>query len=330
MRTIAVLAASFAFATTALGQVSIGIDGRIVDEGARPIVGARVELMPGSRRVVSNEDGRFSFRNVEPGSYVVGAQRIGYEPSTARVEVTTSGSTTTIVLKTIPRILDSVRITERESPNRFSATVLDEGGHPVPDVAVTVEGISGTLRTDSSGHFIASKEVHGTVVIRMRKIGYAAYLGSIRMLATRDDTLRMSRLAQGLSAIQITEASGFGRDTFAYKELDQRMRWRDHQSAVVSREELNELGRLNLCSGLSFTPTGSRYGAGRGCGNSCVILNGGSGVALPARAYYADQVEMVEYYPPRSDWSGSLAARGCGGRNPTLVIWLRADTQKPL
>ena len=260
-----------------------------------------------------------------PGRYVVSVQRIGYRAVSVPVEVVETGATPTIILTAIPRILDSVRISERAAPNRFSATVLDESDHPVPDVAVTVEGISSTLRTDSSGHFVVPKQVHGTLVIRLRKMGYGAYLGSLRMLATRDDTLRMSHLAQGLSPVQITEASGFGRDTFAYKELDQRMRWRDHNAAVVSREELSEMGRLNLCTALLFTPTGARYGVGRACGGSCVILNGGQVTLMPARAYYADQVEMVEFYPPRSDWSGSLAARGCRGSS-TLVIWLRQDT----
>lgn len=326
-RAITLISATLFVTTAALGQTAASIDGRVVDEQARPIVGAQLELMPGARRVVSDEEGKFRFREVAPGKYTVVVQRIGYQAVSVPLEVAATGSTPTIVLTAIPRILDSVRISERAAPNRFSATVLDESDHPVPDASVTVEGVSNTIRTDSSGHFVVPKQVHGTLVIRLRKIGYGAYLGSLRMLATRDDTLRISHLAQGLSAVQITEASGFGRDTFAYKELDQRLRWRDHNSAVVAREELNEMGRLNLCTALSFTPTGARYGAGRACGGSCVILNGGNAVALPARAYYADQVEMVEYFPPKSDWLGSLAARGCGrGGISTLVIWLRQDT----
>lgn len=87
------------------------------------------------------------------------------------------------------------------------------------------------------------------------------------------------------------------------------------------------MGKSNLCAALSFTATGNRYGIG--CGN-CVILNGIARTYMPASAYYADQVEMVEYYPPGSDWSKNLFARGCGGSKTTLVIWLRKDaTAKP-
>lgn len=145
------------------------------------------------------------------------------------------------------------------------------------------------------------------------------------MIGTRADTLRMSRLAQGLSAVQITEASGFGRDTFVYKDLDQRTRWKSHEAAVISREELNAMGRLNICTALPLTPTGA-ISAIPCTPRTCVILNGGARTLMPPEAYYADQVEMVEYYPAKSDWSHNLAARGCGGAAPTLVIWTRKET----
>ncbi len=323
LRFIASVVASLFVATAASGQATGDVSGRVLDEGSRPIAGARLELRPGSRRIVSDEEGRFDFRNVALGRYTIAAQRIGYQPLSIQVDVAASGATTTIVLVAIPRLLDSVRVEEKAAPNRFSGVVLDDAGLPVPDVAVTVEGISNELRTDATGRFIVPKEVHGTVVIRMRKIGYRASMASLRMIATRDDTLRMARLAQNLSSVQITEASGFGRDTFVYKDLDQRLRWRDHQSAVVSREELNAMGRLNLCDALLFTPTGARYGVS--CRRACIILNGDRSTLMPARAFYADEVEMVEYYPPKGDISGSLAPRGCVGT--TLVIWLRKDAE---
>ena len=308
------------------GQSSGEITGRAVDESGRPIAGVRLELHPGSQRVASEEDGRFTFRGVALGKYSLVARRIGYQLLTTQVEVTASAATPTIILVAIPRVLDSVRILERAAVNRFSAIVLDDRGAPVTDASVVVEGISNTLHTDSLGRFEVPKQVHGTLVIRMRKMGYRAYLGSLRMLATRADTLRMSRLAQSLSAVQITEASGFGRDTFVYKDLDQRMRWKTTQAAVISRDELSAMGRLNICTALWFTPTGSRYGAGAMCAKACVILNGVARPGMPANAYYSDQLEMVEYYPPKSDWSNSLAARGCGGTGSTLVIWMRKDS----
>lgn len=330
MRGFALLAAAALFSTAALGQATGDVTGRVADSDGNPIVGAQVSLQPGSRRVLSDEAGRFEFRSVAAGRVTIVVQRIGYQPRTLQVDVTTSGVAPTVVLTAIPRTLDSVRVLERAAPNRFSATVVDDGGAPLADVAVTIEGVSNTIRTDSAGHFVAPKQLHGTIMIRMRKIGYAAYLGSLRMLATRDDTLRMFRLAQGMTPVQINAASGFGRDSFAYKELDQRARWKGEQSAVISREELDQAGRVDLCTAFPFTPTGSRYNAVRGCGGGCVILNGEGRTLMPPRAYYADQVEMVEFYPPGSDHSGSLAARGCS-RGFVFVIWLKKDSiPKPL
>lgn len=315
LRAIALVAAALFAASTALGQAATIIDGKIVDEGARPIAGARIELKPGSRRVVSDEDGRFEFRRVASGRYTLLVQRIGYRPRTIEIDVTTSGATPTIVLVAIPQQLDSVRVRERTNHMRYGATVLDDAGDPIPNVAVVVAGVENTIRTDSAGHFVVSKDVHGRLIVRMRKIGYGAYLGSLTMFAEREDTVRMSRLAQGLSAMQITEASGFGRDTFVYKDLDQRMRWRSHQSSVMSREDLTRLGRGSLCPG---------------CGDArhpCVILNGERATAMPLASFFADQVEAVEIYPPKSDWSGNLAARGCRGVL-TWVVWLRKDTTR--
>jgi len=314
LRSITLTAAIALIATKALGQATVDISGRVVDESTRPIAGARLELKPGSRRVVSDEEGKFVFRNVTPDAYTIGAQRIGYRPFATQVQVSTSGAQPTIVLVAIPQVLDSVRVRERASNMRLSALVLDDAGIPIPDVAVVIAGIENTLRTDSSGRFVVSKRVHGGLIVRMRKIGYGAYFGSLTMFAEREDTLRMSRLAQGLSAVEITAASGFGRDTFVYKDLDQRMRWRTHQSSVMTREDLDRMGRVNLDEVVGRVP-------------SCIVLNGAGKTSMPTEAYYADQVEAIEIFPPKSDWSGNLASRGCGGgRIRTLVIWLRKDT----
>jgi protocatechuate 3,4-dioxygenase beta subunit len=311
---IAQLALCATLAAPARGQGPASVIGRVVDAGGQAVVGARVELRPAMRRVVSDEEGRFEFRNVGPGTYTLFVQRIGYQPATMAVAVTESGANPTIVLVAIPRILDSVRIRERANSMRYAATVIDDMGTPVPDVAVVMEGVQNTVRTDSAGHFVVSRKVHGALMIRMRKIGFAPYLGSFEMLAEREDTLRMVRLPQGLSAVQITEASGFGRDTFVYKDLDQRMRWRNHLSSVITREDLAKAGRENLCQVT-------------GCGfRDCIILDGRGKTSMPAAAFYADQVEAIEAYPPGSDWSGNLSSRGCGGgRGRTLVIWLRKD-----
>lgn len=307
--------ACVSIAGNAFAQGTAIVSGRVVDAAAAPVPEALVELRPGSRRAVSDNDGRFEFRNVAPGEYTVAVHRIGYQPASATVDVTASGATPMITLIAIPRVLDSIRIVERVNSMRYAATVLDDAGVPIPDVAVVLEGVVNSIRTDSAGHFVIPRNVHGALMLRMRKMGYAPYFGSFEMLAAREDTLRMFRLPQSLSAVQITEESGFGRDTFVYKDLDQRMRWRDHKSSLITRDVLAKAGRSSLC-----TVVGCRF-------SDCTIIDGTRNNLMPVAAYYADQVETVEVYPPGSDWSGTLAARGCrGGRGRVLVIWMRKDT----
>lgn len=314
-RSAALLALCAAVPSNARAQAMEAIVGRVVDAAAQPVPDALVELRPASRRAVSDNDGRFEFRDVAPGKYTLVVRRIGYQPANAAVDVTGAGATPTIVLVAIPRVLDSIRIRERANNMRYAGTVLDDAGVPIPDVAVVLEGVANTIRTDSAGHFVVPQNVHGGLMLRMRKMGYTAYLGSFTMLGAREDTLRMSRLPQSLSAVQVTEESGFGRDTFAYKDLDQRMRWRDHLSVLITRDDLAKKGRESLCPVV-------------GCRNvDCIILDGTQHSLMPAAAFYADEVSSIELYPPGSDWSGSLAARGCrSGRGRTIVIWLRKDT----
>ena len=148
---------------------------------------------------------------------------------------------------------------------------------------------------------MVTRKVHGALMIRMRKIGYAPYMGSFDMLAEREDTSRMSRLPQGLSAVQITEASGFGRDTFVYKDLDQRMRWRNHLSSVITREDLAKAGRESLCEVT-------------GCGfRDCVILDGGGRTTMRPR----------HSSPIRSRRSRSTH-RGVTGREPWPPVAVEA------
>ena len=306
-------------ATSAMSQGAPGVSGRVADENGRPVVGARIELRSTLRRVVSDDEGRFEFRNVAPGKYSLFAQRIGYQPKSVDITVSESGASSTIVLVSIPQVLDSIRILERGSGMHYSALVLDDNGTPIPDVAVVVAGIENTIRTDSDGHFTVSKKVHGALVIRMRKIGYAAYFGSLNMFSDRADTLRMARLSQSLTPVQITEASGFGRDTFVYKDLDQRMRWKTHFAAIMTQEDLAKAGRINLCQVI-------------GCMSvDCIILNGNGRTLMPVNAYYADQVSTIEIFPHGSDWSHNLESRGCyTARGRTIVIWMKKDsTAKP-
>lgn len=63
--------------------------------------------------------------------------------------------------------------------------------------------------------------------------------------------------------------------------------------------------------------------------DGCVIINGERALKdWPLTAFFADEVEAVEVYPPKSDPSGSLEVRGCDPKKQVYVIWMRANSKR--
>lgn len=332
-RTLAGLAiAAVCAVATARAQGTGEIRSRVLDEAGAPVVDAQVELAPGPRRALTENDGGFSFAQLKPGSYTLQLRRIGYRPQTISVDVG-AGATASpaITLVAIPRVLDSIRVSEKANGLRYTGTVLDERSAPIEGAIVMVPGKARELRTDASGRFSVEGFGAGTVIARVRKIGYAPQLHSLQMVNSKTDSIRMKRLPQSLSPVEVMGKSGFGKDTFAYRELDQRMRWKGEQSYVVSREEFDQQGTTDLSNAIRYSVTGGRYGGtlAHPMPEGCVIINGERALRdWPLRAFFADEVEAVEVYPPKSDQSGSLEARGCDPKQQVYVIWMRANSKR--
>ena len=359
-RTHLLLAASALLITAAhaTAQTIGAIRGIVVDQSGRAVENAQVVLTPGSRSAITLDDGRFAITNIPEGVYTLVVRRIGYEPATMRVGVRDSTATVTIWLTASPTQLDAIRIREKSFGIHYSAVVLDQNNVPVADAEVVAMGINDQLKTDSLGHFTVPKLGRGTLMLRIRKMGYAGYVNSFRILAERADTIRMARLAQSLSAVVVKEQSGYGSDEMAYEELAQRARWKSPTAAMISREELAQQGTVNLCEAIPLTPSGVNRVpiSQRDCELKTfrVLLNGMDCQQRKLTEFTADVVETIEYYPPRPDdaisakapsvrgdnrpappsWlhggntggtdvAGTLAARNCPAE--VFVIWLRHD-----
>lgn len=333
VRVFALIAAAAVCAVApARAQGNGEIRSRVLDAAGAPIADAQIALEPGGRRALSEDDGSFAFTQLKAGSYTLDIRRIGYQPQTVKVDVSAGGTAApSIVLVAIPRVLDSIRVFEKSNGLRYTGTVLDERSAPIEGAIVMVPGKARELRTDAAGHFSVEGFGEGTVVARVRKMGYVPQLHSLQMIRSRTDSIRMKPLAQNLSAVQVNAQSGFGKDTFAYRELDQRMRWKSERSYVVSREEFDKQGTTDLATAIRYSVTGGRYGGtlGHPMPDGCVIINGDRALKdWPLTAFFADEVEAVEVYAPKSDLSGSLESRGCDASKQVYVIWMRANSKR--
>jgi hypothetical protein len=329
MRLLVVVTAAALAATAVQAQekFSGAIHGRIVDQNGDRVVGAQVTIMPGARHVISFEDGGFDFGNIKPGEYTISARRIGYDPASAVFTVRDSAIYVAITLVALPQLLDSIRIREKAVGLRFNGIVMDQNQEPVKNAEVMAVGIDNTLHTDSLGRFFVPKLGRGAFMIRIRKIGYAPLLSSYYLFSDRVDTLELARLSQSLSPVQIEAESGFGRDFWDYKDLDQRHRWKTFGAGTISRDELAEQGGKNLCDAIPSTPSASKLMLRFDpiCPEHLVtiLLNGGLCIRRDLGSFVADDVEMVEYFAAGSDKSGSLLHRNCAP--PTYVIWMRKE-----
>jgi hypothetical protein len=315
-------------AAGAHAQTAGSIRGKIVDQNGRPIESAQVVLAPGQRGAISFDDGSFVINGLTRGDYMLSARRIGYQPASIKVMLRDSAVTVNVTLVANVAQLDSIRIREKAAGIRYSAVVLDQNDAPVAGAEVMAVGLGRDITTDSLGRFTVPGLSRGTLAVRIRKIGYAAYFNSFRISAERADSLYMARLPNNLAAVEINELGGFGRDYWTYRDLEQRQAWKGAMAGAISREELALQGATDLCDALPNTASGSRLSLH--LEKDCKIYPDGiktilvDGVRCEHRLladYLANEVELVEFFPKGSDHSGALNARRCGP--PAYVIWTR-------
>lgn len=335
---VAALVAAFGGTAAAQAQASIRIRGRAVDPAGHPIENVQVTLAPGNRRAVSFDNGDFDFPGLAVGTYTLTARRIGYQVGSISVFVRDSITRVTITLVPIPRELDSIRIRERQSGLRYTAVVLDQNDQPVTGAEVVAVGARRNITTDSLGRFSVAGLSRGTLILQIRKIGYARYFNSLRMLSERADTIYMARLPQTMTPVQVKEIGGYGMDYWAHRDMQQRQVWKSAMGGAISREELAGQGKEDLCDALPGTPTGVRLGMHNDpyCksiprGLRTILIDGVRCVSELLSDFDADEVEMVEFIPgggrhgQAADMSGSLLARACNAPPPVYVIWARAN-----
>lgn len=120
----ATAAPSSSVAGAAVGTIS----GQVLDDEARPVLGAQVALVDPRLVVESGPVGEFVFENVPPGDRAILVEKLGYERATRKVTVV-EGETaeTTIVLQPIPISVARTRDIYAEAYFELAAAVVAAG-----------------------------------------------------------------------------------------------------------------------------------------------------------------------------------------------------------
>jgi hypothetical protein len=160
-----------AFPLSAQRPPTARIEGRVVEARVdRPIEGALVRL-DGSERVArSDEDGRFSFENVQLGAYVLSIEHSPFQP-----------------------VQDSLRLNE-EDATYIARILLFEEPIALPPISVTVRG-AGTVLTDTWER-----------VERMRRLGTGDFFDRDEIAAS--GTSRVSYLIARLPGVRMRPVAG--------------------------------------------------------------------------------------------------------------------------
>jgi hypothetical protein len=354
----AVLPAQTAGGSSALDSLA-SVGGTVTDARGEPVAGADAWVVGTAITARSNVEGKFLLDGIAPGRVEVRVRKLGFQTARASLELA-PGTLTTVSVRfaTQSEQLDAVNVVAQVF-NTLSGTVVDDDARPLAGVRVDVVGTDRSLVTGPDGRFVFFDIAPGAYLLETRAVGRPPKRAAVRMVAQidRDLTVRLERGDYSRKA--------FERDAIAVREARTRQSSARPTAAVVGREEFAPLGKAPLSVALRQTSGAIAWSLVPG-GQACVVLNGdepllpnSAGSAFGAQTgrgygpatigyanmnasslggafvdfFQADQVELVEIYPPRTDESRSLCSRfprespcGCtevAASPPMLVVWLR-------
>ncbi|MEN6602929.1 MAG: TonB-dependent receptor, partial [Bryobacteraceae bacterium] len=152
-----------------LRALDVVVHGRVVDENAAPVAGARITLRPGPLETHSGPTGTFTLTLPALGNYVIHVDRNGYyEIKDHPVEVEGSREIT-LVMNTVREVFQSMDVNERPSPvdlaqtqkeERLSGTIVNDIPYPASHSLRNSMKLMPGVVQDSTGalHFNGSSE----------------------------------------------------------------------------------------------------------------------------------------------------------------------------
>ncbi|AKF86933.1 hypothetical protein MFUL124B02_35835 [Myxococcus fulvus 124B02] len=171
-----------------------------LDDGASP-EGSEVTLVDTGDTFTLDEDGRFTFEDVKPGTYGLSVLVSGYEPLLQEVQVESAK-------------VASALLTLKRVRSRVSGTIQLEGATTHEGVTVSLQDTSFTTTTDAAGHFVLEGVPTGAYTLEASKEGYDSKLTVVAMTSQPEEvTLTLKRKAtlsiSGVIILQdTTDSSG--------------------------------------------------------------------------------------------------------------------------
>jgi carboxypeptidase family protein len=295
--------------------------GIVLDTGDVPIDSVEIRIVSLQRRTLSDVNGVFRFDDVRPGTFDVGARRLGFAPQVRRVTVGNDrGGSATFALLSVGYVLPPV--VTRSPRGGLSGVIGDTAFNVMPGADVYVVGSGHRTRTDSAGTFFLDLKP-GSYMVQVTSPGFARKLLSVSISADsgRHITVWMAP----------AEKRSNYREAEAIEQLRFRFMLRRATARFYSREDLNRYDFAWLRQLVVM-------GSGMPVADDCEVVIDGL-ERRPVSSLTLDEVESVEVYPPGSIPSAagsirrtspprSIDSRGTlqvpSGQNcPGVYVWTR-------
>lgn len=254
------------------------IAGIVRDTLARPLDSVEVLIPSLRRKTTTGPDGSFRFNDVKPGTYGVGARKIGYYPQVRSVTIGDGGGVLTFAVVPLVRTLPPLVTTSTRGG--LSGVVGDTAYNIITGAEVMVLASSRRAVTDSTGSFFLDLKP-GRYMIRVRFEGFGQRLLSVNV--PRDSG------RQVLVWLAPSLLGATAREEAIVQAMGDRLMLRNPvYSSVLTREDINRKGWKELEQFVNSA-------AGRKVDTSCQALVDGIN-RQPIWSISAADVEGVEVY----------------------------------
>lgn len=295
------------------------LSGVVRDLAGAAVPNARVQVADHRRSANTDPDGSFTVRGLPVSDtlhVIVG--RIGFRPVHLVLSLVPGDNVVAVELEPVAQTLDAMR-TEVEQSGIFGV-VGDTAFGIIAGARVTLTNrSSGDRLTNELGQFAMDTVKAGANMLEVRKPGFKPRLLSF-MHPSKGGTrlaIWMTPLPPGAS-LKASELPN--RTVQALFDYRGRTRWQNSGAAIITRELLTEYGTgMRLDQAIEQMP--SQYVRGVRVRTFRVMVDGDTMPSMTLADFNADDVELVELYPPGTNFLAAVrSGRGMRRTNPPQSI----------